>query len=142
MSKAKSGDTVRVHYTGKLEDGTQFDSSAGGDPLEFSLGEGNVIPGFENAVEGMEIGESKSVTIEAEQAYGPRHEQLVQDVPREQLPNDMQPAVGMQLQAQGEDGRTMRLVVTAVEDETITVDGNHPLAGRSLNFDIELVSID
>ena len=142
MSKAKSGDTVRVHYTGKLEDGTQFDSSAGGDPLEFSLGEGNVIPGFENAVEGMEIGESKSVTIEAEQAYGPRHEQLVQDVPREQLPNDMQPAVGMQLQAQGEDGRTMRLVVTAVEDEAITVDGNHPLAGQSLNFDIELVSIN
>ena len=142
MSKAKSGDTVRVHYTGKLNDGTQFDSSAGGDPLEFSLGEGNVIPGFENAVEGMEIGESKSVTIEAEQAYGPRHEQLVQDVPREQLPNDMQPAVGMQLQAQGEDGRTMRLVVTAVEDEAITVDGNHPLAGQSLNFDIELVSIN
>ena len=141
MSNAKSGDTVRVHYTGKLDDGTQFDSSAGRDPLEFSLGGGDVLPGFDSAVEGMAVGDSKSIQIAAGDAYGPRHEQLVQDVPREQLPDDMQPAVGMQLQAQGEDGQAIPLVVTAVDDQSNTVDGNHPLAGQSLNFDIELVEI-
>ena len=141
MSKAKTGDTVQVHYTGKLDDGTQFDSSAGQDPLEFSIGAGNVIPGFESAVEGMAVGESKSIKIDAHNAYGPRHDQLVQDVPREQLPEDMQPEVGMQLQAQGEDGQMMRFVISDVTDETITGDGNHPLAGQVLNFDIELVAI-
>lgn len=141
MSKAKSGDTVRVHYTGKLQDGTQFDSSAGRDPLEFSVGAGQVLPAFSSAVEGMAVGDSKSITIEAADAYGRRYEQLIQDVPREQLPEDMQPAVGMQLQAQGQDGQPVHLVVTAVADETITVDGNHPLAGKTLNFDIELVDI-
>jgi peptidylprolyl isomerase len=141
MSKAKTGDTVQVHYTGKLDDGTKFDSSAGQDPLEFSIGAGNVIPGFESAVEGMAVGESKSIKIDAHDAYGPRHDQLVQEVPREQLPEDMQPEVGMQLQAQGEDGQMMRFVISGVSDETITVDGNHPLAGQSLNFDIELVAI-
>jgi peptidylprolyl isomerase len=139
MSKAKSGDTVRVHYTGKLEDGTKFDSSAGKDPLEFSLGANDVLPGLDSAIEGMAVGDSKSVKIAANDAYGPRHEQLIQDVPREHLPDDMHPAVGMQLQAQGQDGQPIRLVITAVEDETITVDGNHPLAGKPLNFDIELV---
>lgn len=141
MSKAKSGDTVRVHYTGKLDDGTKFDSSAGKDPLEFSLGANDVLPGFDNAVEGMAVGDSKSVTIAPDDAYGPRHEQLVQDVPRKQLPDDMQPAVGMQLQAQGQDGQPIPLVITAVEDHAITVDGNHPLAGQPLKFDIELVEI-
>jgi peptidylprolyl isomerase len=141
MSKAKSGDTVRVHYTGKLEDGTKFDSSAGKDPLEFSLGANDVLPGLDSAIEGMAVGDSKSVKIAANDAYGPRHEQLIQDVPREHLPDDMQPAVGMQLQAQGQDGQPIRLVITAVEDNTITVDGNHPLAGKPLNFDIELVEI-
>jgi len=141
MSKAKSGDTVRVHYTGKLEDGTQFDSSAGKDPLEFSIGAGDVLPAFDSAVEGMTVGDSKSVEIEAAEAYGRRHEQLIQDVPREQLPDEMEPAVGMQLQAQGQDGQPIHLVVTDVKDETITVDGNHPLAGKDLAFDIELVDI-
>lgn len=141
MSKAKSGDTVRVHYTGKLEDGTQFDSSAGKDPLEFSIGAGDVLPAFDSAVEGMAVGDSKSVEIEAAEAYGRRHDQLIQDVPREQLPDEMEPAVGMQLQAQGQDGQPIHLVVTAVKDETITVDGNHPLAGKDLAFDIELVDI-
>jgi peptidylprolyl isomerase len=141
MSKAKSGDTVRVHYTGKLEDGTKFDSSAGKDPLEFSLGANDVLPGLDSAIEGMAVGDSKSVKIAANDAYGPRHEQLIQDVPREHLPDDLQPAVGMQLQAQGQDGQPIRLVITAVEDKTITVDGNHPLAGKPLNFDIELVEI-
>ena len=141
MSKAKSGDTVRVHYTGKLDDGTQFDSSAGRDPLEFSVGAGDVLPGLDSAVEGMAVGDSKSVKIAAGDAYGPRHEQLIQDVPRDQLPDDMEPAVGMQLQAQGQDGQSIRLVVTAVAEDSITVDGNHPLAGQQLNFDIELVEI-
>jgi peptidylprolyl isomerase len=115
--------------------------SAGRDPLEFSLGAGNVIPGFDNAVEGMEVGDSKSIKIAADDAYGARHEELIQDVPREHLPDDMKPEVGMQLQAQAQDGQPMQLIVTAVAEETITVDGNHPLAGQSLNFDIELVEI-
>jgi peptidylprolyl isomerase len=141
MSAAKSGDTVRIHYTGKLEDGTQFDSSEDRDPLEFALGGGQVIPGFDSAVEGMTVGDTKSVTIQPEEAYGPRHDQLIQDVPRNQLPDDMTPAVGMELQAQNETGEVMRFAVTAVDDESITVDGNHPLAGKALNFDIELVEI-
>ena len=141
MSAAKSGDTVRIHYTGKLEDGEQFDSSEGRAPLEFAVGGGQVIPGFDNAVEGMTVGEKKSVKIPPEEAYGPRHDQLVQDVPRNQLPDDLSPAVGMELQAKNENGQVMRLSVTAVDDESITVDGNHPLAGKTLNFDIELVEI-
>ncbi|KAA5543719.1 peptidylprolyl isomerase [Roseiconus nitratireducens] len=141
MTAAKSGDTVRIHYTGKLDDGTQFDSSQGRDPLEFALGGGQVIPGFDNAVEGMAVGDKKSVKIQPEAAYGPRHDQLVQKVPRNQLPDDMTPAVGMQLQTQNESGQVIRLSVTAVDDDSITVDGNHPLAGEPLNFDIELVEI-
>ena len=141
MSAAKAGDTVRIHYTGTLEDGTQFDSSAGRDPLEFSLGSGQVIPGFDNAVDGMSTGEKKSVTIPAEDAYGERQDALVHEVPRSQLPEDIEPEQGMQLQAQHENGQVMRFVVLSVEEETITLDGNHPLAGKALNFDIELVEI-
>ena len=141
MNTAKAGDTVRIHYTGKLEDGTRFYSSEGRDPLEFSLGGGQVIPGFDNAVEGMSVGEKKSVTIQPEEAYGPRRDQLIQDVPRDQLPDDMAPAVGMELQARNENGQVMRFAVTAVDDTSITVDGNHPLAGKPLDFDIELVAI-
>lgn len=141
MSQAKSGDTVKIHYTGTLDDGTQFDTSSGRDPLEFQLGGGQVIPGFDSAVTGMAVGESKSVRIEPDEAYGPRHEQLVQQVPRSALPDELEPQVGMGLQSQGPDGQVMMLTVTAVEDENITVDANHPLAGQVLNFDIELVSI-
>ena len=141
MNAAKSGDTVRIHYTGKLEDGTQFDSSEGRDPLEFALGSGNVIPGFENAVEGMAVGDKKSVTIPPEEAYGPRHEQLIQEVPRNRLPDGMTPTVGMDLQSQNENGQVMQFSVTAVDEESITVDGNHPLAGKALSFDVELVEI-
>jgi len=141
MSQAKSGDTVRIHYTGKLDDGTQFDSSAGRDPLEFALGGGQVIPGFDTAVEGMAVGDSKSVAIEPGDAYGERHEQLVQDVPRSALPDDMEASVGMQLQGQSPDGQVSHFIVTAVSETTITVDANHPLAGHRLNFDIELVAI-
>src|SRR5210317_903244 len=141
MTQAKSGDTVRIHYTGTLEDGTQFDSSDGRDPPEFELGGGQVIPGFDSAVDGMAVGENKSVTIQPEQAYGERHEQLVQEVPKSALPEDMEPAVGMQLQSQSPDGQVMNLVITDVADETITVDANHPLAGQPLTFAIELVEI-
>ena len=141
MSKAKSGDKVRIHYTGKLDDGTQFDSSAGREPLEFDLGGGGVIPGFDSAVDGMAVGESKSVKIESEEAYGPRHEELIQDVPKSELPDDIELSVGLQLQAQSPEGKVMRFMIAAVTEEVITLDGNHPLAGQSLNFDIELVEI-
>ena len=141
MSQAKSGDTVKIHYTGTLNDGSQFDSSAGRDPLEFVLGSGQVIPGFDNAVEGMAVGDSKNVQIAPEDAYGERHEQLVQEVPKTALPEDMKPEVGMGLQSQTPDGQIMQLTVTEVGDATITVDANHPLAGQTLNFDIELVAI-
>jgi len=141
MTQAKTGDTVRIHYTGTLDDGTQFDSSDGRDPLEFALGGGQVIPGFDTAVDGMAVGENKSVTIQPAEAYGERHDQLLQQVPRSSLPEDMEPAVGMQLQSQGPDGQVMNLVVTEVEDDSITVDANHPLAGQALTFAIELVEI-
>jgi peptidylprolyl isomerase len=141
MSQAKTGDTVKIHYTGTLDDGSQFDSSAGRDPLEFTLGSGQVIPGFDQAVEGMAVGEQKSVRIEAEHAYGERSAQMIQEVPKSALPDDLEPQEGMGLQARGQDGRVINLTVTEVSDDTITVDGNHPLAGKPLNFDIELVSI-
>lgn len=141
MSQAKSGDTVRVHYTGTLDDGTQFDSSAGREPLEFVLGTGQVIPGFDQAVEGMVIGAAKEVRIPAVEAYGERNPELTQEVPKSALPGDMTPEVGMPLQARGPDGQVFNLVVTAVADESITVDGNHPLAGQALNFALELVAI-
>ena len=141
MSQAKSGDTVKIHYTGTLSDGSTFDSSAGRDPLEFVLGSGQVIPGFDTAVEGMAVGDSKNVQIAPEDAYGPRHEQLIQEVPKTALPDDMTPEVGMGLQSQTPDGQVMQLTVTEVGDATITVDANHPLAGQTLNFDIELVAI-
>jgi peptidylprolyl isomerase len=141
MTQAKSGDTVRIHYTGTLDDGTQFDSSAGRDPLEFALGSGQVIAGFDSAVDGMSVGEQKSVTIPPAEAYGERHEQLVQEVPKSALPDEMQPQVGMQLQSQSPEGQVMNLVVTEVSDESITVDANHPLAGQALTFAIELVEI-
>ncbi len=141
MSQAKSGDTVKIHYTGTLDDGTEFDSSAGREPLEFAIGSGQVIPGFDSAVDGMTVGDSKTVTIPAGEAYGELHDQLVQEVPKTALPDDMKPEIGMQLQSQGPDGQVMNLQVTAVEVESITLDGNHPLAGQALTFAIELVEI-
>lgn len=141
MTQAKSGDTVRIHYTGTLGDGTEFDSSAGRDPLEFALGSGQVIAGFDNAVDGMAVGEKKSVTIPPAEAYGEHHEQLVQEVPKTALPDEISPQVGMQLQSQSPDGNVMNLVVTDVSEESITVDANHPLAGQALTFAIELVEI-
>ena len=140
MTQAAVGDTVKVHYTGTLEDGTQFDSSAGREPLEFILGEGQVISGFEKGVEGMAVGDQKSIHIPVEEAYGQHHPELVQEVPREQIPEEIELEVGLQLQAQGPNGPFL-LLVTGLTDETAILDGNHPLAGKDLNFELELVEI-
>jgi peptidylprolyl isomerase len=141
ISHSKSGYTLKIHYTGTLDDGTQFDSSAGRDPLEFEVGGGQVIPGFDKAVEGMTVGDNKSVRIEADEAYGPHHDQLVQEVERSVLPDDLDPKEGMALQSSSPDGQITQFMITAVSTETITVDANHPLAGQALSFDIELVDI-
>ena len=138
---ASDGDTVRVHYTGTLEDGTTFGTSTGNEPLEVTLGAGQLIPGFEKAVYGLKVGESKTVTIPAEEAYGPHRDDLVIVVEREQLPADLDPKVDQQLQMQQPDGRTAVVIVTDVSETTITVDANHPLAGKDLTFEIELVEI-
>ncbi|RME11500.1 MAG: peptidylprolyl isomerase [Ardenticatenia bacterium] len=141
MSKVQKGDTVRVHYTGKLDDGTVFDSSEGREPLEFTVGAEQVIPGFEQAVEGMEEGETRSVTIPANEAYGEHREDLVVVIPRNQLPPDIEPEIGMQLQVREPTGQSFVVTVTAFDDETVTLDANHPLAGKDLTFDIEVVEI-
>ncbi|UUP16254.1 FKBP-type peptidyl-prolyl cis-trans isomerase [Nitratireductor thuwali] len=141
MSEAKSGDVVRVHYTGKLEDGTEFDSSVGRDPLEFQLGGGQIIPGLEKQVEGMNIGEKSTVTIPADQAYGPRDERQIQTVPREAFPTDLDLKLGASLQATTPEGRQIPLTVVDMNDQEVTVDANHPLAGHDLVFDVELVEI-
>lgn len=141
MTQAKQGDRVRVHYTGRLDDGTEFDSSQGRDPIEFTIGEGQVIPGFERAVEGMSAGESRTETLNAEEAYGARNEDMIQELDRGQLPDGMEVQVGNQLQANRPGEPPVILTVTEVNDETITVDANHPLAGQELTFDIELVEI-
>lgn len=141
MEQARSGDTVKVHYTGKLEDGTVFDSSRGRDPLEFQLGAGQVIPGFEEAVAGMKPGEEKSVTIPADEAYGPRRDEMVVKVDREQFPDHIEPQPGQQLQMV-QNGQAMVVTVQDVSEENVILDANHPLAGKDLNFDLELVKID
>ncbi|HOA23961.1 MAG: peptidylprolyl isomerase [Aggregatilineales bacterium] len=141
MTQAKIGDTVRVHYTGRFEDGTVFDTSQGREPIEFTLGEHEVIPGFENAVAGMQAGETKTTQIPPEDAYGERREDLLIDVPRAEVPADIDPQVGQTLQVQGAGGQVFPVVVASVGEDTITLDANHPLAGRSLIFDIHLIDI-
>ncbi len=141
MSQAKNGDTVKVHYTGKLENGTVFDTSENREPLEFTVGEGQVIPGFENAVVGMQPGESKTAQIPAKEAYGEHHEEMVIQGPRDQFPPDVEPEVGQQLQVRQQHGQSFVVNVTDVSDDTVTLDANHPLAGQNLTFDISLVDI-
>jgi len=141
MAIATSGDTVHVHYTGKLDDGTVFDSSEGRDPLAFTVGSGQVVPGFDEAVSGMQVGDSKTVRIGPADAYGEHREDLVLDVPTEQLPEGLEPEVGMELGLRGQDGQTMPVRVAAVADDAITLDANHPLAGKALTFDVELVDV-
>jgi peptidylprolyl isomerase len=139
--QAKQGDTVKVHYTGKLDDGSIFDSSREGDALEFRIGENSIIPGFEQAVIGMRPGESKSMRIPVAEAYGPYQDELVEEVERAMLPEDMEPEVGLRLRARRPDGLEIVLTVTEVGAETVTLDANHPLAGEDLTFDIELVAV-
>ncbi len=141
MKQAQEGDTVRIHYTGTLDDGTQFDSSSGREPIEFKLGSRSVIPGFEAGVTGMEVGEQKNIHIPADEAYGQRNEALVEEVPLQHFPEDMKLQVGMHLQAQSPNGESFNVVVTALSEESATLDGNHPLAGEALNFELELVEI-
>jgi len=138
---AKDGDTVNVHYTGKLEDGTVFDSSVEREPLEFTLGAGTIVPGFEEAVRGMQAGQSKTVTIPSQEAYGPRRDEMVLVIERTELPPELKPDVGQQLQMQQSDGRAVSVLVTDVSETTITIDANHPLAGKDLTFEIELLEI-
>lgn len=140
MEQARAGDTVRIHYTGKLGSGEVFDSSRGRDPFEFTLGEGQVIAGFDDAVAGMAPGEEKTVSIPPEQAYGPRRDELSGEVPRAQFPPDIDPHVGQQLQMQ-QNGQNFVVTVTGVTDETVRLDANHPLAGKELTFELELVEI-
>ena len=138
---AKDGDTVNVHYTGKLEDGTVFDSSVEREPLEFTLGAGTIVPGFEEAVRGMQAGQSKTVTIPSQEAYGPRRDEMVLVIERTKLSPELKPDVGQQLQMQQPDGRAVSVLVTEVSETTITIDANHPLAGKDLTFEIELLEI-
>jgi len=139
--QAQTGDTVKVHYTLTLRDGTVFDSSVGGEPLEFTIGQGQLIPGFEQAVLGMQVGEAKTISIPADEAYGPHRDDMVKVVERDKLPEGMEPQVGMQLQMSRDDGGVAVVTVTEVSDTSITVDANHPLAGQDLTFEIELVEI-
>ncbi len=142
MTTAQNGNTVKVHYTGKLHDGTVFDSSVKrNEPLEFTLGQGNMIAGFEKAVLGMEVGESKVADIPAQEAYGSKSDDMVIEVPRQEVPDDIKPEVGQQLAIKQNDGRTVPVTVTDISEESIVLDGNHPLAGKDLLFEIELVEI-
>jgi peptidylprolyl isomerase len=140
MAQAKQGDTVRVHYTGTLDDGQEFDSSRGLDPLTFTLGTGSVIQGFDDAVTGMAIGDEKRVTIPADEAYGPHREELTLQLPRSELPADMEIEEGSQLRMEQGD-QSIVVTVRQLDDSTVTLDANHPLAGESLTFDLRLVEI-
>ena len=150
MAQAKEGDRVRVHYTGRLDDGSVFDSSECKEdecgceqhgPMEFTIGGGEVIPGFDRGVLGLEVGEAKTIHIPVDEAYGERIEEMVATVPRADLPPEMHPELGQQLEVTQEDGQVFQVLVTEMDDTTITIDANHPLAGQALNFDIRLVEI-
>ncbi|GGB47230.1 peptidyl-prolyl cis-trans isomerase [Roseibium aquae] len=142
MTEAKTGDKVRLHYTGTLNDGSIFDSSQGRDPLEFTVGSGQIIPGLDSAIPGMQVGDQKTVTIECKDAYGPHDPNAQQAVPRAQIPDGIPLEPGTRLQAQTENGQTMSVVVVAVNDNEVVLDANHPLAGQDLTFDIQLVAVN
>lgn len=141
MATIKEGDTVKVHYTGKVSDGTVFDSSKEREPIEFTVGEGKLIPGFEKAVVGMNPGDTTTVSIPTEEAYGEKRDDMVVDVERNQIPDDIDPEVGQQLQIQQKDGGAIPVVITNVTDDTVKLDANHPLAGQELTFEIEVVEV-
>ena len=141
MERAEAGDAVRVHYTGRLEDGTVFDTSAGKEPLEFTIGAGMVMPGFEAAVVGMSAGEAKTVTIPPEEGYGPRREELVMEVDRGCVPQEYEPVAGQTIQIGQSKERMLQVVVSEVTEDRIVLDANHPLAGKTLVFEMEMVEI-
>lgn len=141
MQQAKRGDTVSVHYKGTLDDGTVFDSSEGGDPISFTIGGGEVIAGFETAVEGMSIGDEKTQRIDSEDAYGPHRDELIFRVPREQMPDGSEVEVGDVLRIGFPDGSTAAVQVAQMDDASLTLDANHPLAGKDLTFELRLVAI-
>lgn len=141
MSTIKDGDTVSVHYTGTLASGEVFDSSVERDPLKFTLGKGQLIPGFEQAIMGLSVGEKATTNIPSLEAYGEHNPEMVIEVPVNQLPPELDAQVGMQLQLNQPDGQAIPVQITQIEGETVTIDANHPLAGKDLNFDIEVVEI-
>ncbi len=141
MQTVKNGDTIRVHYHGRLTNGTTFDSSEGRAPLEFTVGSGMVIKGFDNGVLEMQVGDKKTINIPVDQAYGQKSPEFIIDFPKDNIPEGLNPEVGMQLQMSGPEGQVIPVRVVAVSDATITLDGNHPLAGEDLIFDLELVEI-
>ncbi len=141
MQQVKNGDKVKVHYHGKLTDGTPFDSSEGREPLEFQVGKGDVIPGFDEGVTGMAVGDKKTVTIPAEEAYGPVQEEMIMEFPIDRFPPEMKPEVGMQLNLSDQNGEQFPVIVADVKEEVVILDANHPLAGKDLVFDLELVEI-
>ncbi|HLV35181.1 MAG TPA: peptidylprolyl isomerase [Spirillospora sp.] len=142
MAQAKPGDSVKLHYKGTLTDGTVFDSSEGREPLEFVLGQSQVIPGFENAVIGMSPGDTKTVNIPVDEAYGPRREDMIIDVPPSEFPEHIDPKVGDRLQIRQPNGSSFNVVVSNVTDSAVTLDGNHPLAGEDLIFEIHMVEVN
>ncbi len=141
MTEVKSGDTVHIHYTGTLPDGTTFDSSEGREPLSFTVGSGQIIPGLEKALPGMTVGDKKSVEVSADEAYGPVNPEARQPVPRENIPEDIPVDPGTRLQMQTQDGQTVPVTVVHADEEQVILDANHPLAGQDLKFEIELVAI-
>jgi len=141
MSKVKDGDTVKVHYTGKLENGEVFDTSKEQEPFEFKVGNKAVIPGFEKGVVGMKVGDTKTIEIPPEEAYGTKQDQLVVEVNRSEFPDDITPTIGQRLQIRQQDGNPIIVTVTALTEESITLDANHPLAGYTLFFDVEVIEI-
>ena len=141
MAQVKAGDVVKVHYTGKLTSGEQFDSSAGREPLEFTVGAGQMIKGFDAAMPGMTVGEKKTINIAAEDAYGPKNEEAIIEFPKEHIPADMKLEPGMQLTLSDPNGNPVPVVVVEVKDDIIVLDANHFLAGEELVFDVELVEI-
>ena len=139
--KVKKGDTIQVHYTGKFEDGKEFDSSLNRQPLQFEVGAGRVIKGFEDAVIGLQAGEKKTVTVSAEDAYGSFDENLLIEIPKKNVPEGVTPEVGMRLQLVNQQGQAAHVVVTEILDRTVRLDANHPLAGKTLVFDLEVLEI-
>ena len=141
MQEAKSGDKVKVHYHGRLTSGETFDSSAGREPLEFEVGSGSVIKGFDEGVTGMKVGEKKTVNIPAEHAYGGKNPEMIIEYPKAQFPQDMELEIGTQLVMSSPSGEQFQVTIAEIKDDVILLDGNHPLAGEELVFDIELVEI-